>query len=213
MKNIKCTIIQDILPLYVDEVVSEDTKEMVDEHLQHCTTCQQEYTLMKQDLFIPVEVQDPILHKMSKKWRTKKVKIALASIVGTAIMLFGIFVVVMYVETVIPYSEELIQIEEQADGQLVSRYYGESYGKIALTHPEPIEIDGEVKNISFLYYTKTIGNSPTRNLFNNNTGGSELGYTFEIPDSEEVDAVYYAEYDALNPGTILEHAELIWERK
>ena len=91
MKNIKCTIIQDILPLYVDEVVSEDTKEMVDEHLQHCTNCQQEYAVMQQQLFIPIEAQDPILHKLSKKWRTKKVKIALASIVGTAVILFGIF--------------------------------------------------------------------------------------------------------------------------
>ncbi|OEH91146.1 zf-HC2 domain-containing protein [Bacillus solimangrovi] len=36
MKEIKCTIIQDVLPLYIDEVVSQDTKEMVDEHLQHC---------------------------------------------------------------------------------------------------------------------------------------------------------------------------------
>lgn len=40
MKEIKCTIIQDVLPLYVDEVVSQDTKEMVDEHLQHCNKCQ-----------------------------------------------------------------------------------------------------------------------------------------------------------------------------
>ena len=30
MKEIKCTIIQDVLPLYIDEVVSQDTKEMVD---------------------------------------------------------------------------------------------------------------------------------------------------------------------------------------
>jgi len=32
MREIKCSIIQDILPLYVDEVVSQDTKEMIEEH-------------------------------------------------------------------------------------------------------------------------------------------------------------------------------------
>lgn len=55
MKEIKCTIIQDVLPLYVDEVVSPDTKEMVDEHLLHCEKCQKEYDAMKQELYIPAE--------------------------------------------------------------------------------------------------------------------------------------------------------------
>lgn len=47
MKEIKCNIIQDILPLYVDGVVSEDTKEMVNNHLQIYPNCQKEYEQMK----------------------------------------------------------------------------------------------------------------------------------------------------------------------
>lgn len=35
MKEISCDIIKDILPLYVDDVVSDDTKKMVEEHLEH----------------------------------------------------------------------------------------------------------------------------------------------------------------------------------
>lgn len=212
MKEIKCTIIQDILPLYIDDVVSEDTQQMVDEHLQHCDTCQKECESMKQDLYIPVENKESILYQMSKKWRTKKIKIAFASILGTAIIIFGMFSLSLYLETVIPYSEALIEIEEQSDGQLVSRYYGESYAKISLTHPEPLEIDGEVKNVSFLYYTKTIANSPTRNLLNLNKSASEKGYSFTLPESEKIDAVYYAEFDSGNLDLILEHAELIWEK-
>ncbi len=33
MKEISCEIIRDLLPLYVDEAVSEETKEFVEEHL------------------------------------------------------------------------------------------------------------------------------------------------------------------------------------
>ena len=33
MKKITCEIIKDILPLYVDDVVSADTRTMVEEHL------------------------------------------------------------------------------------------------------------------------------------------------------------------------------------
>ena len=42
MSKISCHIIQDILPLYVDGIVSEDTKEMVEEHLRECESCRKE---------------------------------------------------------------------------------------------------------------------------------------------------------------------------
>ena len=34
MKQISCNVIKDILPLYLDDVVSQDTREMVEEHLR-----------------------------------------------------------------------------------------------------------------------------------------------------------------------------------
>ena len=39
MKKISCNIIRDILPLYLDDVVSDDTKELVEEHLETCDAC------------------------------------------------------------------------------------------------------------------------------------------------------------------------------
>lgn len=71
MKEIKCTIIQDILPLYIDGVVSQDTKEMVEEHLQDCENCRKEYESMKQELYIPVENKESLLKAIKKKWRNK----------------------------------------------------------------------------------------------------------------------------------------------
>ena len=40
MGKINCNVIQDILPLYIDDTVSDDTKELVEEHLQNCEICQ-----------------------------------------------------------------------------------------------------------------------------------------------------------------------------
>ena len=34
-----CEIIQDLLPLYVDDICSEKSRELVDEHLRECTEC------------------------------------------------------------------------------------------------------------------------------------------------------------------------------
>ncbi|MDQ0272892.1 zf-HC2 domain-containing protein [Cytobacillus purgationiresistens] len=219
MKEIKCTIIQDVLPLYIDEVVSQDTKEMVDEHLQHCDKCQMEYESMKKNLYIPVENKVSLFNKVSKKWRKKKIMISMVSILATAIILMGAFSYVFYYETVIPYSDNLVKIEIQNDNQLVSQYFGESYAGINETHPMPLEIDGEKKNVSFIFYTKTIADSPSRNLINNEKSLNEQEYTFKLSESEKIDAVYYVDFDVekITAGkdswvSILERAVLIWEK-
>ena len=219
-KEIKCTIIQDVLPLYIDEVVSEDTKEMVDDHLQHCVTCQKEYESMEQDLYIPVENKVSLFKNISKKWRKKKVIISLVSILVTAIILMGAFSYVVYYETVIPYSKNLINIDMQNDNQLVSHYYGKSYSSVSETLPKLLEIDGEKKNISFIAYKKTVAESPSRSLTNKEKNLNEQDYIWEFSESEKIDAIYYVDYEIeeVTAGkdswdSILKRAVLIWEKK
>ncbi|MGG3888786.1 zf-HC2 domain-containing protein [Metabacillus fastidiosus] len=219
MKEIKCAIIQDILPLYIDEVVSQDTKEMVDEHLKHCEKCQKEYEVMKQELYIPAENKASIFKNINKKWRKKKVIISIVSALVTAIILLGAFSYIVYYETIIPYSENLVKIEKQNDNQLVSRYFGESYASVNETHPMLLEIDGEKKNVSFIFYTQTIAKSPSRNLINNEKHLNGQEDISALPESEKIDAVYYVDYDVekITAGkdswdSILERAVLIWEK-
>ena len=54
MKMVSCNIIKDILPLYLDGVVSDDTKKMVEEHLKECDQCRNEAMTLKQDVVLPV---------------------------------------------------------------------------------------------------------------------------------------------------------------
>ena len=196
MKEIKCTIIQDVLPLYMDGVVSQDTKEMVEGHLEHCDQCQKEYESMKRDLYIPVENKTSLFKNISRKWRKKKMIISIVSILATASILVGVFSYVFYYETVSPYAENLVKIETRNNNQLVSHYFGESYASVKVTHPMPLEIDGEKKNVSFIFYTKTISDSPSRNLINHEKNLNEQGYSFELPESEKIDAGYYVGVDA-----------------
>lgn len=197
MKEIKCTVIQDLLPLYAGEVVSQDTKEMVGEHLQYCDKCQKEYGLMKQKLYLPIENQVSLFQKINKKWRKKKVIISMVSIFATAITILGAYLFVFYHESVIPYSEDLMKIEKQHH-LLVSKYFGKSYATVHATEPIPLKIDGEEKNISFIYYTKTIAHSHSINLIHNEKGQNEQVYIFPLTEIEKVDAVYYVDYDMKN---------------
>ena len=37
--KISCNIIEDLLPLYVEDAVSEDSRQLVEEHLKECVSC------------------------------------------------------------------------------------------------------------------------------------------------------------------------------
>lgn len=121
--------------------------------------------------------------------------IALAFVLATASILFGAFAYAFYYERVIPYSEELVKIEKDNNNQLVSRYYGKSYTTVHETHPMLLEVDGERKNIRFIFYTKTMTDGPSRNLIDTEKISVDTGYASNIVESEKVDAVYYANFD------------------
>lgn len=91
MKRINCNIITDILPLYVDGVVSDDTKEIVEEHLKGCEECNKEYKLMKREVYIPAENEASLIKNFKKKWRNKKLIISGLSILFTSIILLTFF--------------------------------------------------------------------------------------------------------------------------
>lgn len=219
MKKINCSIIQDILPLYVDEVVSDDTREMVEEHLKHCEACKKEVAFMKRELYLPVEKEVPMIKNLKRKWRNKKLMISGVSVVLTVLILFGAHSLIFHYDTVIPYSDSLVQIEEQDDGSLVSHYYGESYYSTNTTAPMTVEIDGKEKRAVFFYYTKTISNNPSRNLFGGKETHQEQDSLLYLDSINNVDIVYYVEFDAMkifdqgnNWESVVDRAELIWKK-
>ena len=44
----ECNIIRDLLPLYAENMVSDDTKVFVEEHLKNCSECRAEHEQMKE---------------------------------------------------------------------------------------------------------------------------------------------------------------------
>lgn len=219
MKEINCNIIKDILPLYVDGVVSDDTKEMVKEHLDSCEECKKEVELMKQEICIPAEKEALLIKNFKKKLRNKKLIISGLSILLTGLILFGTFILIFHYDRVVPYAESLIKIEIQDSDRLVSHYYGVSYYSISATNPITLKIDGKEKNVIFLYYTETFAKSHTRRLINQEENRDERDFIFSLDNKENVDAIYYAEFDARrifeegnNWNTVLENAVLIWEK-
>lgn len=96
VNKITCNVIRDLMPLYVDDVLSEDTKELVDEHLKSCKQCQTELEKMRKPVALPdfkmAQKQDVELIKgMHQKLRRKRIGIVMLSIFITTVVVFGGF--------------------------------------------------------------------------------------------------------------------------
>ena len=88
MKKITCEIIKDILPLYVDDVVSADTRTMVEAHLAECESCKKEAEVMSKSIKIPLhktveKEQSEVLHNLKKTFKNKKIRISIISVLSS----------------------------------------------------------------------------------------------------------------------------------
>ena len=95
MNKINCNVIKDILPLYVDDLASEDTKALVESHLKKCDSCMEEYRKMANVLQMPIECVTEPIEKLQKKWRSEKILITifttLVSLVVVLLLSFWLF--------------------------------------------------------------------------------------------------------------------------
>lgn len=219
MSQVNCNIIKDILPLYADNVVSQDTRELVEQHLASCPQCRKEYTLTKQELVLPAEQEASLLKAIKRKWRNKKLRIAVSSALITCLIVITAYNFIFHYNTLVPYSESLIKIEEQDDGRLAAHFYGDSYYFVSATHPRSIEIDGEIKQVAFIYYTKTIADTYALNWFERDKTRNEEEFMFQLDNKQNIDAVYYAKFDSVKIhkngddwSSVLEDAVLIWQK-
>ena len=113
----KCNLIRDILPLYVEDMVSMDTREFVSEHLEHCEECRTELEHMgKPADFIP-DAEIVPLKKIKKELFRKR----LQTVFFTAVLACAILTVVFGILTspkFFPYSEDLFNVVDGSDGSI-----------------------------------------------------------------------------------------------
>ena len=92
--KISCNIIRDLLPLYAEDLVSNDTRTLVDEHLRECEDCTKQFGIIKKAAQIPVDVDAGALKRVENTIRRKRVlavltalMLALTIVLGTALLL------------------------------------------------------------------------------------------------------------------------------
>ena len=100
MKKNECNVVRDLMPLVLDRVASEESREIVETHIVSCGECRKQYDAMKADL--PKETRteyeedqkqftDALKAVKKKKLRRRIRLIALTALACMAAVLIGLF--------------------------------------------------------------------------------------------------------------------------
>ena len=110
--NISCEIIRDLLPLYVDDVCSDDSRELVEHHLQDCESCRTELNDMKGDLpqqKAIAEEMDSL--KAARKAQTRATVKYIFSTLAAVLCLIAVGVFLFHPDVAFPVEPSRMQVE------------------------------------------------------------------------------------------------------
>lgn len=85
--NISCDVIRDLLPLYAEDMVSEDSRNLIDDHLRDCDACVKELDALKKPQKIPVATDVSSLKRVELTIRRKKTLTVLAVMMTVAALI------------------------------------------------------------------------------------------------------------------------------
>lgn len=219
MKKISCNIIRDILPLYVDGVVCDDTKNMVEEHLHFCDSCRKELETLNDDVVLPTsqnaqlsEVR--ILKKIKRTFLKKRVIAATISVIIAIAAVIGLCSLLMVFRIYVPYDSSLITIEEN-NGELYAQYSGGGLSGTVSHNPVKVVVDGHEKEIVIFYYYETLWSKYIAPAYDDSSNQAmHKTATFLLGKKEQIDQVYYGEFDpklfSSKPPAILNEWKLVY---
>ena len=87
-----CELIQDLLPLYADNVCSEESRKEVAQHIAECDSCKEMLRKMDTQLVVQADKDIKVIRSVKKRILTEKI----ASAAVIAIFIIGIFTGIMF---------------------------------------------------------------------------------------------------------------------
>lgn len=201
MKKVSCNIIRDMLPLYVDDLVSDDTRAMVEEHIGGCEACCRESFALKQEIILPSNPdllfeETKMLLRLKRQMRLKKLLAVVISVLMVVGILAGIYYWTNTKKFCVSYEESPLIVVNN-DNNLWVRYKG-GYEEIVST--EIFERKVEKGGKTYTYNTMvicvydTLWSHYIEPLFWWNQK-EEDGFLY-LGKAEDLDQIYYGDFGA-----------------
>jgi hypothetical protein len=199
MKNRECSIVRDILPLYIENVISDDTKQFVDEHLSHCAECKNELELLQTDIPIKKICSEKdsgveVIKKIGLDIKKKRVFTGILSAVISAIVVILSFAYLTAPEY-LPYAEsfDIFSVKDN-NGSVTLSFTGEY---------EIYQSEQGVYNIS-IYNTiwNKLFNIEKKQDITVNPNGETVNTIYYVSNGGQEDKVIYGRNPINNGGVM-----------
>ena len=120
MEKMNCNIINDMLPLYLEGICSEETVEMVETHMKDCENCRKDLEYMKQNITIPETTTALEIKAVRRRILLEKIVVVLISVfaVLSVAVFVGIYLLADQVVMNPTLTESNVRIEEDANGEI-----------------------------------------------------------------------------------------------
>lgn len=119
--KISCNVIGDLLPLYAEGLVSDDTKMLVDDHLCQCEDCANVLKGMKKKAPVMMETGSESLSKVKKRIRRGRL-ISVMAAVMTVITVFFAVITYLFAPFQLTMEQALDDFYIREDGAVVMDY-------------------------------------------------------------------------------------------
>ena len=110
MNDIPCGVIRDLLPLYTEDLCSEESRALVESHLKNCPDCRRLKESMKKTEPLPADSGEG-LKKIKKELKNRKLRTAAMAALLVFVLLVSFFSWYSKPEYY-PYSEKLISVRD-----------------------------------------------------------------------------------------------------
>lgn len=180
--NITCDVIKDILPLYAENIVSDDTRILVEEHINSCESCKQELNKLNTPKEFSFDMDALPLKKVHSTLLKRKYFTILFTV---SITILVIIIAMGYITApeYIPYSNNPLTITESINNSVIVQVEdpGARYD---------IEKYSADDNSGYIYHISIWSSIWNRNMYQDPPADFVLN-----PKGEKVSSVYFSSYD------------------
>lgn len=161
-----CNLIKDILPLYHDQICSDETNKIVETHLDECTGCKEYYDQMCASDYLEDVIYDKSkseqvaesYKKVKKKTAKKIALIVLAAVLG-AIVIYSLIISLTLGFLTFDVATSKIEVHDNVKeyqmyrtGEQAKEEYRDKWGMDESIWPKKITTDMDVQDYKMVYY-------------------------------------------------------------
>lgn len=111
MNLVSCDVVQDLVPLYAEDMLSEDSRKLVETHLDECSECKKTLDDLQLMNSLPIETDTKPLKKIEKtikkkKWYAIIIAVLITVLIGTLTVFF------ITSPKYLPHADNIVTINE-----------------------------------------------------------------------------------------------------